>query len=141
MSLRLSTISDLVEYGDKKNLSHENLFMKDYAYNTQTGLKQVIPISSLIDKYYYILTPLLNDVELTEKELEYYRYKPRLFCADRYNNIELWSTLLRVNNIVSPAEFDIPKLKGFSKQFLDTLDEIMIIEGDNIDNNKNYIKN
>ncbi len=114
--------------------------MKEFFDNTTTGVRQIVPHSNLIDKYYYILTPLLTTVSLTDKEMEYYRYKPRLFCIDRYGNIELWSTLLRVNNILSPSEFDKKTFKGFTKEFLEKLDEILIIEGDTLDANRLYVK-
>lgn len=141
MSLRLATISDLAEYGDSKNLSHENLHFKDSFYNSKTDVVQVVSFNSIIDKYYYILYPLLVKVELTDQEIERYRYKPRMYCQDVYGNIELWSTLLRMNNILTPSEFDKKKFKGFSKDFLDKLDEIMIIEGDRLDANRQQIKN
>lgn len=141
MSLRLATVADLAEYGNNKNLSHENLHFKDSFYNTKTDVVQVVSMNNIIDKYYYILYPHLVTVELSEQEIERYRYRPRMYCQDAYGNIELWSTLLRMNNILTPSEFDKKKFKGFSKDFLDKLDEIMIIEGDRLDQNRLEIKN
>lgn len=129
------TVSSLVEYGRSLVIGHENVQYKEY-FKDLYGNTIIIGYENIVDKYHYTLYPHLVDVTMNEFELEKYRYQPNLFCEDFYGNSDLWSTLLRVNNILSRAEFDRPKIKVFTQEYLNKLHEILILEGDRLDKNR-----
>lgn len=140
MGLGASSISDVIKKGMDKNLSHYNFQTKDKFLNKSNEIVMILSNNNLLDKYYYELIKHIDEVVLTDKEMEKYRFKPDLFCLDYYGTVELWGALLRFNNILSRSEFDKKKLKVFKLSFIDTILDILLIEGDFIDENLAYIE-
>lgn len=126
-----STISDVVDIGKNKNINHANLHFK-MGYDGNDDTRRVYNMASVIDMYRDILLRNMIPVELTDKEMEYYRFKPRSYCQDLYNDKELWSTLLRLNNMVTSVDFVRKKFLSFGPNFVKILNEIMTIEDDRL---------
>ena len=139
MAVGNSTIQEFVDKGNDKNFSNYNFLVKEYFENAKDNVRLVISNRNLLDKYYYTLIQHTREIVLTDKELEQYRFKPQVFCLERYGTVELWNALLRFNNILTRAEFDRKKLRIFTMSFVDTLQEILIIEGDDIDKNREHV--
>lgn len=131
MGLTDSTISGVVKKGLALNISHSNIHFK-VGYIGTDGIRRVYNMDSLIDKYRDVLLQYTTDVEFSDQDMEKYRYKPRSFCADYYNDKELWSILLRLNNMLTSTDFDRKKIKAFGPKFVQMLNEILTIEDDNI---------
>lgn len=95
----------------------------------------LLTFETIISRYLHTLQPFIVDLELTDNELQLYKFQPKRFCLDIYNTMELWSALLYINNMVSITEFNRKKIKVFTPQILEILDDLMsLVEADIIDN-------
>lgn len=130
-----STISKVVKAGRENDLRHGNLFFR-VSQVDKNGFKRIYSIESIIDKYRDVLEQDLIEYEFDLKEIEKYRYKPRSFCLDYYNNADLWSALLRINNMMTAIDFKKTKIKTFGPKFIRSLENLMSIEYDMIEKNR-----
>jgi len=129
-----NTITSLNTYNSKLNISHDKLHLKSFV---DSGDVQIIVNStSLINKYYDFIKKILKSTTLTDKEYMTYRFQPKMYCNDMYGTTELWSLLLKVNNWTSVAEFNSKTFKSFNWQIFDVLNTILILEKDNINDNR-----
>ena len=129
-----NTLSSLVKYGKKLALSHSALHIKSKLTFNVTNV--IVNYHSYIDEYMDFIKPILIKYTLTDSEYEKYIYQPKLFCLDNYGEAELWSILLKVNNMTSIMEFDRKDLVLFTDEIFDILSEILILESDDIRDNK-----
>lgn len=123
------TIKEVVQNGLSKNLSHTNIHFK-VGYVGSDGIRRVYNWDSIIDKYRDILLGHTHEVVLTDREMEDYRFQPRAFCQDFYANADLWSVLLRINNMLTSTDFNRKRFLALGPRFTDTLNEILSIEDD-----------
>lgn len=129
-----NTLSSLVKYGKKLPLSHSAMHIKSKLKFNDTNV--IVNYHSFIDEYMDFIKPILIKYTLTDNEYEKYIYQPKLFCLDNYGEAELWSILLKVNNMTSILEFDRKDLILFTDEIFDILSEILILESDDIRDNK-----
>ena len=94
----------------------------------------------LITKYWDIIQNYVVDIELTEDEFLKYARRPRLLSLEKYETIELWASILLINNMVSPVQFNKRKIKMFTTDILEILEELLILEEGNIKLNEAYIE-
>lgn len=139
MGVLQSTISKVVEDGKKKHLRHSNFHFK-VAERDKTGLKRIYNLDSIVDKYREVLMQETITYELTPLEIERYRYKPRSFCQDFYANADLWSVLLRINNMLTAIDFNKPVIVTFGPKFIKTLSKLMSLEDDELEKNLERVK-
>lgn len=132
----VSTIRDTIRYGKDLDITHEKLFYKSTINTVKTNRKIIVNHESVINKYYYIFLKYTYEVDLTDIEYLHYRYQPKLFCYETYGTTELWSLLLKVNNLTSCREFTLQKLRIFDLNILDIINEILILESDEMEKNK-----
>ena len=133
-----ATIQDLVQFGKSLDLSHSKLHTKT-SFLTDAGDKIIINYTSILDKYYDIIKKNTTIVDMTDEELNKYRFQPKRFCMDFYNTPELWSLLLRINNMTSTTQFDQKKIKVFTSNIFDILNEILILEESAIRENNDQV--
>lgn len=133
--MKCSTISEIIKYGQNLELSHEKLHLKA-SFNKTNKTKLIFNFTSLLDKYYEYLKKYFVEVTFTEDEYLKYRFQPKTLSMDLYETPELWSTILRINNIVSISEFDKRKIIVLKENVFDLLNEILIMEDDAMKNNK-----
>ena len=126
-----STISGSVEKGLSGNITHSNIHFK-VGYKGSDKIRRIYNFDSIIDKYRDVLLSKMEDLEFTNDELEKYRYRPRTFCYDAYDNKDLWSILLRLNNMLTATDFDRKKIKTFGSTFVKTLEDILTMENDSL---------
>lgn len=87
------------------------------------------PFSSIINKYKDFLYNIIQTIELSEEEQDYYQFKPKMLSEDLYGTTELWDTILILNDVVSVSEFKPKKLKLYDpSKFKKYLNEIMLME-------------
>ena len=67
---------------------------------------------------------------------EKYKFKPKSLSMDLYGTTELWSAILRINDIISISEFSLKKIRLFTTDILSVLNEVLILEEGNIKENK-----
>jgi hypothetical protein len=77
--------------------------------------------------------------ELEEGEMMEYIYQPKLFAYEKLNNIELWSLILKLNNMTSVLDFKKEEIIVPTESTIDMLNEIMIIMEDDIVNNDELV--
>jgi len=135
----ISTIQEQIEYGETTPLSNATLHMKE-KFTDKNNRVIVHCATPLITKYWDILQKYVVEVELTEEEFLEYARKPRLLSLDKYDTVELWSAILLINNMVSPVQFNKRKIKMFSLDVLEILEELLILEENNIKLNNAYIE-
>lgn len=128
-------IKDFEKYNSLNEITHDKLHLKS---SLKPSSKETIVLnsSSLYNKYSDEIKRILYEVELTDYEYVTYRFQPKLFCYHYYGTTELWSLLLKVNNMMSVAQFDKKKIIMFSGEIFKILSEILVLEDYNIRINK-----
>lgn len=141
MSIELSSCERMSELSDYDRLnplsySHFNLKTKlnssddEFIVNTE-----YIPL-----KYFDVIKRSARTVTLTDRDLIEYKYQPKKYCYEILGNIELWSIVLRLNNMTSLTEFNKRTFKIPGNNILKILNEILILENDNITRNNMSIE-
>ena len=126
-------LSEEVSTGENVELSHSNFQLKV----NDDGV--IHPYASLFSKYHNILTPYIIDTVLSDDDYHRYYQKPKLLSSDLYGTPELWSGILYINNMVSVANFTKRKIKIFSSNIMNAIQEIMTIYSDDLKNNKKEV--
>ena len=78
---------------------------------------------------YNVLTDYIDEirseycvtVKLSDKDMEKYRYRPKLLCFDFYGNGELAFIIMAINDMCSVKEFTKNKIYMLSKAKMNTL--------------------
>lgn len=135
----ISTIEEQIDYGMETPLSNSIMHMKE-KFKDKNDRVIVHCATPLITKYWDIIQNYVVDVELTEDEFLKYARRPRLLSLDKYETIELWASILLINNMVSPVQFNKRKIKMFTTDILEILEELLILEEGNIKLNEAYIE-
>lgn len=125
-----TTISSLSEYEDQLNLSYNKLFLKSKIDADNNTL--IVNSTLLTNKYYEYIQRSVVTLTMTNNEYMKYRYQPKLFCSDMYGTTELWALLLQINNFNSVTDFKHKKIKVFSPDIFNIINEILINEEKNI---------
>lgn len=131
----MSNMESLIKAGKNLDISHEKMHLKAFFIDKENN-KIIINYTSLIDKYYDFIKKIIIDYEMTDEEFIKYKFQPKRFCMDMYGTTELWSTLLRINNMVSAIQFTNKKIKAFTQDIFDVLNEILILEDDRLKSNR-----
>ena len=142
MAMQLHNVNKLSrfkEYENDLDFSHNKLQSKSIVSLPQSK-HIIVNTTSLANNYIYHLRQNCLDIVLTDEEIEKYRYQPKKFCHDRWDDTELWSLLLKINNMPSYIDFNLKKIKIFSERTFDTINELLILEQGNIDRNVGGIK-
>ena len=135
----ISTIGEQIDYGMDTPLSNSIMHMKE-KFKDKNDRVIVHCATPLITKYWDIIQNYVVDIELTEEEFLKYARRPRLLSLDKYETIELWASILLINNMVSPVQFNKRKIKMFTTDILEILEELLILEEGNIKLNEAYIE-
>ena len=129
MGMMESTIPLVITEGLKKELRHSSLHTAVEVTN-EGGSTSIINVESILDKYKDVLNNEVIVYELSDEEFVKYKYRPRTFCDDYYNNVDLWGALLRINNMKTSVDFKKKTIKTFGPKFIRVLDELLTIEID-----------
>jgi hypothetical protein len=129
-----NTIENLISYGKQLDISHDKLHLKTSITTDENII--IINFDLLLDKYMDYIENNIIEIELTDKEYEKYKFQPKLFCYERYGTIELWSSILRINNLTSLTEFNLKKLRIFNDKIFNIINEILTLEKSEIKRNK-----
>lgn len=135
-SLNTSTITELVTYGKSLDFSHAKIHLKSKFNVSGDGHVVILNYESLLDKYTDLINDHVTTVTLSDAEYAKYKFQPKLMCYDTYGTTEIWSSLLRINNLMSASQFTLQTLKMFTSDIFDVINEIFILEEKTIrDNN------
>jgi hypothetical protein len=132
---KANTISDLIEYGKSLDISHDKLHFKAKIENSD-GSITIINYMSLLDRYMEYLNPVIKTVTLSDAEFSKYKFQPKTLSFEMYGTTELWSLILRINNLTSAAQFTLKTLKLPTTDIFEVLNEIIILEMDEVKKNR-----
>lgn len=127
-----STLSDFISLGTNDKLTHYNFSILELMDNIE------IPISNIIENdYLNELRSLAENCELSDKELNIYKYKPHLLSLVLYDTPELYFIILAINDMASKKEFTEKNIKLLSKEnMINILNMIYNAETEYIDYNR-----
>ena len=135
-----NTVDDCVAYGEDLELSHSKLFVKTPIVISDNKLI-VSNYTSILNPYMDYIKQALVDYTIPDEEMMEYKYKPKYFCLSKYGTMELWSLLLRVNNMKSIMDFKKKNIKVFNELLIfDIINEILILEEERIQKNNDEIE-
>lgn len=130
-----STIDGVAKAGQELELSHGKMHFQS-AFTDPSKNKIIINYSSILDKYYDYLQKIIVTITFTDEEYLKYRFQPKRFCMDHYDTTELWSSILRINNMTSASQFVNQTIKAFTQDIFEVINEIMILDQENIQDNR-----
>lgn len=130
MGMLESTVSLVIRDGLRRELRHSSLHTSVEVVASD-GSSSIINVESILDKYNDVLAKEVIVYELTDDEFRRYKFRPRTFCDDYYNNVDLWGALLRINNMMTAVDFKKKTIKTFGPKFITVLDELLTIEEEN----------
>ena len=117
------TIPGEIVEGDNLNISNARLHR--HKVLAVEGDKLVINYLPILSKYLYPLESYIETLEMDEDRWRDYRFKPKSVSYALYGTIELATTLMSLNGIVSISEFNMKRLKVFTPAIKDVLKEIL----------------
>ena len=132
------TMSDFNEYVLNEDLSYDKFYLKSQIKSSDEYI--IANSTSLLNKYFYVLSSATTTKTFTDKEMIYYMYQPKLFCYDTYGTVELWALLLKLNHMTTVMDFNRKTIKvpQYAKT-IQMLNQILTMEDYNIAKNKKEI--
>lgn len=100
----------------------------------------ILTFETVVSKYLHTLQPFIVDFEFTDEELYLYKFQPKRFCLDIYDTMELWSSILYINNMVSITEFNRKKIKVFTPQIIEIFQDLLSLVETDIQENRNRVR-
>lgn len=128
--LTAATVKSWSETGKSLDYSHGRFHFKA-AVESSSG-KAIVNHINVFDRYFQYFSLVTEPYTLTDAEVLIYQYQPKKFCMDKYGTTELWSLLLRLNNMTSSVQFNRANIKSFTPDVTTLIQEIMILEEDNL---------
>lgn len=121
--MAFATIPSEIVEGDNLNISNARLSQQKVL--AVEGDKLVINYLPRLSKYLYPLEDYIVTLNMNEEQWRIFRYKPKSLSYELYETIELATTLMNLNGIVSISEFNMSKLKVFKPAIKELLKEIL----------------
>lgn len=128
---KCNTITELVDYSKSIAISHSKMHIKS-KISDSSGNNIIMNYESLLNKYRDYLQKIIITRTLTDIEYAKYKFQPKLMSFELYGTTELWSSILSINNLTSASEFTLQKVKLFTYDIFDVINEILILEDDEI---------
>src|SRR5574344_729590 len=98
------TLSDFVEVGQQDEMTYSNFSIIQYRMSTEFAEQNII------DYYLSELKSIcLNITNLSEEEINKYKYAPDLLAYDVYGTTQLDFIVMLCNGIIDPKEFDFKR--------------------------------
>ena len=132
--LTISTIPQLIAYEKTLDISHNGMHFKSNFTSNNNNV--IINFSSVCDKYFDYVSKYSPLVTLSDREFIDYRFQPKKLSLHLYDTVELWSLMLKLNNMDSVLQFNKQTLYLPLRQIFEVLNEIIILEKNEISVNK-----
>lgn len=142
MAAKLNSIThltDFASYGNKLDISHAKLHLKS-KLETDSVNSIIVNSTSLPNKYWDYIKAQTYKTTLTDEQYLAYRYQPKMYCYDKFGTTELWSLLLKVNNMTCVTDFNTHTFLTFHDSIFTILNEILILEDTDIAINSESMK-
>lgn len=137
-----STITASITSGLSDEYNPSQLSYRKFVETSSGSNNLIVPFESFFDKYYdAIKSEFVEEMELTEDDLSKYKYNPKRLSYDSFGTVELWTAILRINDMASVMEFNSSKILMFTSDFKEIVDEMINLEQDEKSENDNEIEN
>lgn len=120
-------IKDTIEIGIENayNLTNTTMFKNIRGFR--------IPESNVLrNKYRQVIDGLCIELKFTSDEFSKYRYRPKTLSLALYGTVDLWHTLMWLNNIPSATQFDVETLRVIDPKHLKEIRMILEKESENL---------
>lgn len=128
-----------IEAGKELYISEDTLSYKEKIQLQDSDDAIIIRFHNIITQHIDALKEFITEVELDEDEYYEYLYQPKLFCFSVYGTPELTTSLLYINNMTSATEFNKRKIKAFTTNIVDVINELFSILEEDLEENRNTI--
>lgn len=109
------TLEEFVESGVSDLITYSNFSLLE-------TISQIdIPTENLIFDYMDELQRVAVTVRLTDRELQKYKYKPKLLSYDIYGTTEAYFVIMALNNIIDVRDFSMNRIKMLKSETMKTL--------------------
>lgn len=126
-------LQDFIDTNTRNRISYNKFCLFD---KSSDGLNNIISYNILND-YLEELEKMSVTVSLTNEQYLKYKYKPKLLSYDIYGSQELYFVILYINNIASPKEFDMKKIKMIRSDVMaQAMSDIYNAEKEILENNR-----
>lgn len=129
------TISAQIDIGLEKTIRGGTISIQGKTSSVRAG-KVIYNRMSVLDNYSDILKKHYQKIELTDDQMNTYRYNPRLFCYDYYGSVDWTQVLLRINNMHTSMDFTRKRFLSFKESFYEVVLEILTIEEERLEKNR-----
>jgi hypothetical protein len=124
-----TTVSEQIQNAVNAEVSYRKLHEHAIVVNNQSGDTIRISITSILDRYRFILDEYIYQYTIPEDEFVRYRFNPKMLSYDLYDTTEYWFLLLAINNCVSKIDFTNNTVKIIDpKSISEFVNEVMILE-------------
>ena len=132
-----TTISQQISVGKNLKITNKEISLQRVIrIDSDTAL--LINVNTVLEKYYNEMKKYINTYQLNDDDVKKYEYKPYLLSYDIYGTVELVPFILRINHMVSEADFCgfQEGLKLFTSGIVDFINEIILKEKRTLNENR-----
>lgn len=129
-----------IEAGKDLYISEDTLSYKEkISIENSSEDNIIIRFHNVITQHVDALKDYISDLELDDDEYYNYLYQPKLFCFEAYGTPELATSLLYINNMTSATEFNKKKIKVFTTDIIDIINELFSILEEDLQDNREMV--
>ena len=125
-----------IEAGKDLYISEDTMSYKEKIPMQESKDSIIIRFHNVITQHIDALKDYITDLEFDDDEYYNYLYQPKLFCYEAYGTPELATSILYINNMTSATEFNKKKLKVFTTDIIDAINELFSILEEDLEDNR-----
>lgn len=125
-----------IEAGKDLYISEDTMSYKEKIPMQESEDNIIIRFHNIITQHIDALKDYITDLEFDDGEYYNYLYQPKLFCYEAYGTPELATSILYINNMTSATEFNKKKLKVFTTDIIDAINELFSILEEDLEDNR-----
>lgn len=125
-----------IEAGKDLYISEDTMSYKEKIPMQESEDNIIIRFHNIITQHIDALKDYITDLEFDDDEYYNYLYQPKLFCYEAYGTPELATSILYINNMTSATEFNKKKLKVFTTDIIDAINELFSILEEDLEDNR-----
>lgn len=125
-----------IEAGKDLYISEDTMSYKEKIPMQESEDNIIIRFHNIITQHIDALKDYITDLEFDDEEYYNYLYQPKLFCYEAYGTPELATSILYINNMTSATEFNKKKLKVFTTDIIDAINELFSILEEDLEDNR-----
>ena len=124
-----ASMTEQIEYVQNLDINYRTLHESLNILDESTNVEITVPFDSLIDKYGDFLLDIVESLDLSDAEQEFYKFQPKKVSDELYGTTELWHSILVLNECASIIDFKPKTLYYYDPNKLKAyINEILILE-------------